>query len=136
MRIFIPALSLVLLAAVSGCKSHPPQYADVLPPSKSVPAASTAKETKPKAAATPSPKPVIKPADVLSGKVVTYNVVGRFAVLNFPITRMPAIDQKMYAYREGLKVGEFKVTGPQQDDNIVADLVAGEARVGDEVRDH
>jgi hypothetical protein len=33
-----------------------------------------------------------------------------------------------------LKVGEVKVTGPQREDNIVADLAAGEAEVGDEAR--
>jgi hypothetical protein len=41
----------------------------------------------------------------------------------------------MNVYRRGLKVGEVKVTGPQRDDNIVADITAGEAAVGDEVRD-
>ncbi len=34
-----------------------------------------------------------------------------------------------------MKVGEVKITGPQQDNNIVADLVTGEAQVGDDVRD-
>jgi hypothetical protein len=34
-----------------------------------------------------------------------------------------------------LKVAEVKVTGPQRDNNIVADLVSGDAQVGDEVRD-
>jgi hypothetical protein len=40
----------------------------------------------------------------------------------------------MNLYRRGLKVGEVKVTGPAREDNIVADLVAGEAEVGDEAR--
>jgi len=47
---------------------------------------------------------------------------------------MPATNQKLYLYREGLKVGEVKITGPQADDNVVADIVTGEAQVGDEVR--
>jgi hypothetical protein len=34
-----------------------------------------------------------------------------------------------------LKVAEIKVTGPQRDNNTVADLVSGDAQVGDEVRD-
>jgi hypothetical protein len=34
-----------------------------------------------------------------------------------------------------LKIAEVKVCGPQRDDNIVADLVSGDAEVGDEVRD-
>jgi hypothetical protein len=34
-----------------------------------------------------------------------------------------------------LKAGEVKISGPQRDNNIVADLVNGDAQVGDEVRD-
>lgn len=82
-----------------------------------------------------STKPVVKPSNMMTGKVVSFNGVGRFAVLNFPITHMPAIDQAMFLYRDGLKIGEVKITGPQKDDNIVADLVKGEAKAGDEVRD-
>jgi hypothetical protein len=47
---------------------------------------------------------------------------------------MAAVGQSLNLYRRGLKVGEVKVTGPQREDNIVADLVAGEAGVGDEAR--
>jgi len=32
-------------------------------------------------------------------------------------------------------VGEVKVTGPQRDNDTVADLVTGTAQAGDEVRD-
>jgi hypothetical protein len=45
------------------------------------------------------------------------------------------MDQQLFLYRAGLKVAELKVTGPQNDDNIVADLVNGDAQTGDEVRD-
>jgi len=84
----------------------------------------------------PNPgNPVVKPANAISGKVISYNKVGRFAVLNFPITQMPPVGQKLSLFREGLKVGEVKITGPQKDDNIVADLVDGEAQPGDQVRD-
>lgn len=84
----------------------------------------------------PSPdNPVVKPATAISGKVSSYNSVGRFAVLNFPMTQMPPVGQTLSLYREGLKVGEVKITGPQKDDNVVADLVKGEAKVGDQVRD-
>ena len=47
---------------------------------------------------------------------------------------MAAAEQRLNLYRRGLKVGEVKVTGPAREDNIVADLVAGEAEVGDEAR--
>ena len=58
----------------------------------------------------------------------------RCVVLNFPLGRMAVVEQHLGVYRQGQKVGEVKVTGPQREDNIVADLVAGEAQVGDETR--
>jgi hypothetical protein len=48
---------------------------------------------------------------------------------------MPKLEQSLFLYREGMKVGEVKITGPQRENNTVADLVTGEAQVGDEVRD-
>jgi hypothetical protein len=72
--------------------------------------------------------------NAVAGKVALVNTTARFVVLNFPIEKMAAVEQRLNVYRRGLKVGEVKVTGPQREDNIVADLVAGEAEVGDEVR--
>jgi hypothetical protein len=74
------------------------------------------------------------PRNALLGKVAVANTTARFVVLNFPLGKMAAADQLLDVYRRGLKVGEVKVTGPQRQDNIVADLVSGEAEVGDEVR--
>ena len=48
---------------------------------------------------------------------------------------MPKLEQRLFLYRAGLKVAEVNVTGPQSDDNTVADLVSGDAQTGDEVRD-
>jgi hypothetical protein len=124
MRLTIRLLVLAFLVAVSSCASNksskPANYGDVPGPSP----------------ATPLPdQPIVKPSAVLTGKVVSFNAVGRFTVLSFPLTRMPGIDQTLFLYRSGLKVGEVRVTGPQKDENIVADLVNGEAKIGDEVRD-
>ena|SRR5688500_7585384 len=69
------------------------------------------------------------------GKVAHVNASDRFAVLTYPISRLPAIGKRLSVYRDGMKVGELKVTGPQHDPNTVADITAGEARAGDEVRD-
>jgi hypothetical protein len=71
----------------------------------------------------------------LTGKVIKMNPEGRFVILNFPIGHLPALEQRLNVYHHGLKVGEVKVTGPQMDDDIVGDIVAGEAQAGDEVRD-
>jgi hypothetical protein len=81
------------------------------------------------------PVMIVTPANTLTGKVVSYNAIGRFVVLNFSVGQMPAVGQTLFLYRTGLKVAEIKITGPQRDENIVADLVSGEAQVGDEVRE-
>jgi hypothetical protein len=77
---------------------------------------------------------IVTPENALVGKVALVNSVGRFVVLSFPFGKMAAPEQHLNLYRQGLKVGEVKVTGPAREDNIVADLVAGEAEVGDEAR--
>lgn len=78
---------------------------------------------------------IVTPDNSLTARVVSYNSAGRFVVLSFPVDQMPKLDQGLFLYRTGMKVGEVKITGPQQDNNIVADIVSGEAQVGDEVRD-
>jgi len=92
--------------------------------------------------ASPEPAPAANPGGLLVtpehslvGKVVTYNAAGRFVVLDFPVGKLPVLDQPMFVYRQGLKVGQIKITGPERDTNTVGDLVSGEAQKGDEVRD-
>ncbi|MGD0745928.1 MAG: hypothetical protein ABSA45_12315 [Verrucomicrobiota bacterium] len=118
MKTFTP-LTLLLLAGMmaAGCIFH---RAKKTPASTSAPRMS---ET------------VVKPDNSLAARVATYNVAGRFVVLSFPVGQMPKLDQTLFLYRDGLKVAEIKVTGPQRDNNIVADLVSGDAQAGDEVRD-
>jgi len=78
--------------------------------------------------------PTAAPGNALVGKVALVNGTARFVVLNFPLGKMAAAEQHLNLYRRGTKVGEVKVTGPQRGDNIVADLVAGDAEIGDEAR--
>ena len=83
----------------------------------------------------PHQKLIVTPGNSLVGKVAFVNMSARFVVLNFPIGHLPALEQRLNIYRSDLKVGEVKVTGPQYDDNIVADLLAGDSAMGDQVRD-
>jgi len=87
----------------------------------------------PKTAATLSPA-IVTPDSSLAATVVAVNQVGRFVVLSFSGGPMPRMDQSLFIYHEGLKVAEVKITGPRQDINIVADVVSGDAQVGDSVR--
>lgn len=77
---------------------------------------------------------IVTPETAQTGKVVRYNDAGRFVVLDFPLGRTPAAGQRMFVYRQGLKVGEVKINVWQRENLIVADLTTGEAAEGDEVR--
>ena len=78
---------------------------------------------------------IVTPDDTLTGSIVSVNGVGRFVVLTFPLGSMPAEGSTLFVYRQGLKVAELNVTGPQKDDHTVADIRSGECRIQDEVRD-
>jgi hypothetical protein len=124
------SLMVILLVAVgfAGCagKQGAGRPANAPPAFGVVPAAS--------AGSASSQTLIVTPESALVGKVALVNAAGRFVVLNFPLGKMAAVEQRLSLYRRGLKVGEVKVTGPAREDNIVADLVAGEAQVGDEAR--
>ena len=77
---------------------------------------------------------IITPDTTPTGTVARVNSAARFVILTFPVGSMPPVGQVLYVYRHGLKVGEVKVTAPQQDDNTAADIVTGEAALGDEIR--
>ena len=112
-------------------------------PAKTTPTAARTGNAYPTANIDPEPKPsrgkgiepIVTPDEGLVGKVARYNDTGRFVVMEFPIGHLPVMGQKLFVYRNGLKVGEVNVSGPQRDDHIVGDLAAGEAQAADEVRD-
>lgn len=106
---------------VSGCATH---HAPA--PKSPSPTAS---------ASTIAPEPIVTPDTSLDAKVVRYNSVGRFVVLSFPVGQMAQVGQTFFIYRAGMKVGEVKITGPQKDNDIVADLTTGDAEAGDDVRE-
>ena len=132
MRVFLPTL-LLAVVWMSGCATKP---APVFQP---LPGATTAVPSREGAASASQTKTgeqsIVTPDTILTGRVSVYNEAGRFVVLDFPIGHLPANEQIMFVFRQGLKVGEVRVTGPQRDHNTVADLISGEARKGDEVRD-
>ena len=134
----------LLMAGIlmSGCASHKKKTSASAPKvSTSVPKTSTsvpktsASVPKTSASVPKASSVIITPDASLAAKVVRYNSTGRFVVLNFPVGQMPGMGQSLFLYHNGLKAGEVKITGPQRDSNVVADLVTGEAQVGDEVRD-
>ena len=114
-NVYVLALLLLFALASSGCAHKKPAQA----------------------ATTPSPRAGTQ-AEVVknypAGIVSRVAPVGRFVILTFPLAQMPAVAQRLDIYRQGVKVGEVRVSGPQRNNNIVADIVTGEPQVGDEVR--
>jgi len=49
---------------------------------------------------------IITPDNSLTARVVSYNTSGRFVVLSFPVGQMPKMDQSLFLYRDGMKVGD------------------------------
>jgi hypothetical protein len=84
---------------------------------------------------TPPPGAIIKPDLRPSGRVAMVNAEARFVVISFPPGPVPPTDHRLSVYRNGLKVGEVKVTGPRNENNTVADITAGDVQVHDEVRE-
>jgi hypothetical protein len=96
-------------------------------------AAGCAHPQAPPPAAKPPP-PVITPDLRPMGRVQMVNTVGRFVVVSFANGSMPDLEQRLGVYRNGLKIGEIKITGPQREFNIVAEIVIGDPQIQDEVK--
>ena len=130
MKSLMPLTLALVGMLAAGCAHH-----KAAPTTKPVKPAATVRKTTVKPAATVAPQTIVTPDNSLAARVVSYNATGRFVVLSFPPGQMPKLEQSLFLYRDGMKIGEVKITGPQRDNNIVADLVTGEAQVGNEVRD-
>lgn len=79
---------------------------------------------------------IITPDQSLVGRVVSVNENFRFVILNFPIGRLPFSDQRLNLYHRGIKTGEIRISGKPNDDNVAADILVGDAEVGDEAREN
>ncbi len=76
---------------------------------------------------------IVTPGTALTGNVVRYNDAGRFVVVDFPPGNLPQAEQRMFVYRQGLKVGEVRVSDWRRENLVVADLITGEAQEGDQI---
>jgi hypothetical protein len=74
----------------------------------------------------------VTPDLVAAGRVEMVNLEGRFVVLSFPAGHVPPLGQKWRINHRGLLIGRVKITGPQRQIDTVADIVEGEANIGDE----
>jgi hypothetical protein len=91
-----------------------------------------------------APKPsmvIVTPTDTRAGKITSVNATVRYVVITYPVgVPLPTPERQLNVYRAGLKVAEVKVGGDnpreRRDVNLAADIIAGECKVGDEVREN
>jgi hypothetical protein len=92
--------------------------------------------TPPPAAAGADQQPAAPPATARAGKVVWVNQPGRFVVLKFPREQVPRPGEAFSLYRGGQKTGEVRIGSSRDDDRVVADVLSGDAQLGDEAREN
>src|SRR5690348_11836566 len=92
MRVLIPGM--LLVAAVIGCahRKHPAPYSNSQSPVLNSSGSSNRASGL-----------IVTPENLLIGKVAMVNAAGRFVVINFPLGRMPLLEQHLNLYRRGLK---------------------------------
>jgi hypothetical protein len=83
----------------------------------------------------PGERPSARPVQAVTGRIIAVREALRFVVVDFGAGKMPKLEQKLWAYRLDQKVAELKVSGPYLGTTVAADVVAGEAREGDLVRE-
>ena len=128
MRVFLVSICVVALASAGGCGKT------TAPPSSSgntSPGTIGLSQGKPEQS---SVRPIITPSIDTVGRAITVNQQARYAVLSYPLGNLPSIGSRVYSYRNGLKTGELRVSGPERENNTVADILSGECQPGDEVR--
>lgn len=81
-----------------------------------------------------SSRTIVTPSSSVAGLVISVDIPSRFVVVSFPPGRVPEKERRYHLYRRGLKAGEVRIGGPRTGDNTVADILTGDAEVGDEAR--
>jgi|ERR1041384_3649691 hypothetical protein len=118
MKILLLALAVALVACGCSSTQRPAQPAAANPNPGAQPAVPTA-----------------TPINVRSGKVASVNLGARFIVIDFSVGGVPAEGRTLGVYRGGQKVAEVKISGPVIGTNTAADILSGNAQVGDVVRE-
>ena len=104
-------------------------------PATSYPGGAVSSSRRPPPSATHPPAVIVTPSNTNVGRITSVNPGARFVVITYPLGNVPGANRRLNVYRAGLKVGEVKITGPARDNNTVADIMAGECQVNDEVKE-
>src|SRR6059058_1291625 len=125
---FLPLLLLLLAAACTTSKVEDKNAAWKTTPAKQKPAKQATAQVVPEKPEAP-PKTRLLP---LNARIVSSKADLRFVLIDFTNSRRPALDEHLSVYRLGQKVAEVKVSGPYLNTTVAADVLAGEAKYGDE----
>ena len=110
-----------------------------LSPSRSGPLASGAAPMAGTAASATNPVlpryPIVKVVDRSTGRVATVSTQALFVVVDFGFNPLPRPEQRLTVFRTNQPVGTLRMTGAPNGSFMAADIMSGEARPGDEVRD-
>lgn len=83
----------------------------------------------------PAPRyPVFTPITPVQGRVTLLNEKLRFVIVDFTFHQLPQPGQLLGLYRGAQRVGEVRISGPFRGQTVVADVMSGDARLGDQVR--
>ena len=108
---------------------------EAIPKTKTQPTPARAGGMPPAPATAPAnPPPRVMPALDVVGRVRSLHPTLGFVVIECMVSPLPPAGARMSVYRQGLKVGEVKINAERSSINVAADVVAGTAKPGDEVR--
>lgn len=77
------------------------------------------------------PATVILPA---SGKIHSVNAGLKFVVIDYTLGGMPPLQSVLGVYRGSEKIGQLRLSGPERNGFVAADVLEGFLQPGDEVR--
>lgn len=69
-----------------------------------------------------------------SGRVHSVNPGLRFLVVDYTLGGMPPLQSRLTVYRNNEKIGEIRLSGPERNGFVAADILEGILQVGDEIR--
>ncbi len=69
-----------------------------------------------------------------SGRVHSVNPGLRFLVVDYTLGGMPELQSRLNVYRNNEKIGEIRLSGPERNGFVAADILEGILQVGDEIR--
>lgn len=69
-----------------------------------------------------------------SGRIHSVSPVAPFVVVDYILGGMPPLQSTLDVFRAGQKVGQVRLSGPEQNGFVAADILNGILQVDDEVR--